>query len=114
RFEPADLLIRDGKIEAVAPDLSADVPVLDARGKKCLPGFLDVHTHGGCNVDVNAATPEDIRTLAAFFAIHGTTGFLTSVLTDTEEQTSLAISRITRAMREPTGGAQVLGIHLEG
>ncbi len=114
RFEPANLLIRDGKIEAIAPDLSADVPVLDAQGKKCLPGFLDVHTHGGCNVDVNAATPEDIRTLAAFFASHGTTGFLTSVLTDTEEQTSLAISRITQAMQQPTGGAQVLGIHLEG
>src|SRR5699024_11800314 len=52
---------------------------------------------------------------AAFNARHGTTGFLTSILTDTEEQTARAIGNITRAMDEgPTGGAAVLGIHLEG
>ena len=40
---------------------------------------------------------------------------MTSILTDTEEQTARAIGNITRAMDEgPTGGAEVLGIHLEG
>ena len=114
-FAPADLLIRDGRIEAVGPGLTAEAPVLDAGGRRCVPGFLDVHTHGAGHVDANAATPEDVRRWAAFNARHGTTGFLTSILTDTEEQTARAIGNITRAMDEgPTGGAAVLGIHLEG
>ena len=114
-FAPADLLIRDGRIEAVGPGLTAEAPVLDAGGRRCVPGFLDVHTHGADHVDANAATPEDVRRWAAFNARHGTTGFLTSILTDTEEQTARAIGNITRAMDEgPTGGAAVLGIHLEG
>ena len=89
-FVPGDLLIRDGKIAAVGAGLSApEAQVLPAQGRYCVPGFLDIHTHGGMNVDVNAATEEDLRTLARFFASHGTTGFLTSVLTDTQEQTEL-------------------------
>ena len=114
-FVPGDLLIRDGKIAAVGAGLSApEAQVLPAQGRYCVPGFLDIHTHGGMNVDVNAATEEDLVTLARFFASHGTTGFLTSVLTDTQEQTELCIDRITRAMAAPTGGARILGIHLEG
>ena len=60
-FAPADLLIRDGRIEAVGPGLTAEAPVLDAGGRRCVPGFLDVHTHGAGHVDANAATPEDVR-----------------------------------------------------
>ena len=114
-FAPADLLIRGGRIQAVGQDLDADAPVLDAGGRRCVPGFLDIHTHGADHVDANAATPADVRRWAAFNARHGTTGFLTSILTDTPEQTAAAIGNITRAMDEgPTGGAAVLGIHLEG
>ena len=114
RFQPLDLLVQNGKITALSAGLDADAPVLDAGGMRCVPGFLDVHTHGGANVDVNAATPDDVRTLAAFFARHGVTGFLTSILTDTEQQTAQAIANVTQAMAAPTGGAQVLRIHLEG
>lgn len=114
-FEPADLLIRGGRIQAVGAGLAADAPVLDAGGRRCVPGFLDIHTHGADHVDANAATPEEVRRWAVFNARHGTTGFLTSILTDTPEQTEAAIRRITQAMDEgPTGGAAVLGIHLEG
>jgi dihydroorotase len=42
----ADVLIRDGKIEAVGADLFAeDVDVLDARGAIVAPGFIDMHVH---------------------------------------------------------------------
>ncbi|MFQ5693291.1 MAG: dihydroorotase family protein [Nitrospinota bacterium] len=43
---PADLLLRDGKIAAIA-DRLADRPsrVLDAGGRYVLPGFIDGHVH---------------------------------------------------------------------
>jgi cytosine/adenosine deaminase-related metal-dependent hydrolase len=41
-----DVLIEDGCIAAVGPDLSAvDAEVLDARGTVVLPGFVDTHRH---------------------------------------------------------------------
>ena len=41
-----DVLVREGRIAAVAPDLSADgAEVLDATGLLVLPGLIDVHVH---------------------------------------------------------------------
>ncbi|MAE69485.1 MAG: dihydroorotase [Gemmatimonadetes bacterium] len=41
----ADLLIRDGKVVALSPNINADVPVLDATGLIVSPGFIDLHVH---------------------------------------------------------------------
>ena len=42
----ADVLIRDGRIEAVGAGLKADgVPILDAAGAIVAPGFIDMHVH---------------------------------------------------------------------
>ncbi len=43
----ADILIRDGKIEAIGKDFSADAQVCDASGKDIYPGFVDAHSHLG-------------------------------------------------------------------
>jgi imidazolonepropionase len=42
-----DVLIRDGRIAAVAPRLDAPpgAEIIDARGRVLLPGFVDCHTH---------------------------------------------------------------------
>ncbi|HSS67760.1 MAG TPA: amidohydrolase family protein, partial [Nocardioidaceae bacterium] len=40
-----DVLIEDGKIAAVAPDISADAEVIDATGNIVIPGFVDTHRH---------------------------------------------------------------------
>jgi cytosine/adenosine deaminase-related metal-dependent hydrolase len=43
---PADILIRDGRIAAIGPALSAeDAPVLDGAGQLALPGLIEAHTH---------------------------------------------------------------------
>lgn len=114
KFEMGNLLCADGKITACGKDVkNQGAPELDCGGLTLSPGFLDPHTHGGAGVDVNAATPADLDQIAAFFASQGTTGWLASVLTDTEEQTLTCIANICEAMGH-TGGAQLLGIHLEG
>lgn len=42
----ADVLIKDGVIQAVGPDLKADgATVVDASGRYVIPGGIDPHTH---------------------------------------------------------------------
>ena len=61
-FEKKDLLLDDRRIAVIGDFLEpedADTTVYDAEGCYVTPGFIDVHTHGGFGVDVNAATQED-------------------------------------------------------
>ena len=117
RFAERQVYIKDGVIAQVAPraEAPAGCPELDLGGKRLAPGFIDVHTHGGAGVDVNAATAEQLNgTIGRFFASQGTTGWLASVLTDTPEQTLWCIGQIKAAMAEAGQHAQLLGVHLEG
>lgn len=111
RFQDTDLLVQDGRVAGFSG--KAD-EVVDLGGKLLIPGFLDLHTHGGDGVDVNAATAGDMAKIGRFFAKNGTTGWLCSILTDTPEQTLWCIDQAKAAMAAPITGAQLMGIHLEG
>ena len=88
--------------------------VYDAAGKKVVPGFIDVHSHGAVGVDVNAATAEELEKIGHFMATQGTTSWLCSVLTDTKEQTLWCIDEFKKHKEMEGNGANLLGIHLEG
>ncbi|WP_295630055.1 N-acetylglucosamine-6-phosphate deacetylase [uncultured Intestinimonas sp.] len=115
RLVPCEVLVRDGRIAAVGTDLErTGCQVVELEGNILSPGFLDVHTHGGAGVDINAAGQADLEKLSAFFASQGVTGFLASILTDTVEATERAIDHVCTFMDGPAPGARCLGIHLEG
>lgn len=114
-FVRADLRMQDGVIEGIGTGLSeADAQVADVSGRRIVPGFLDIHTHGAVGVDVNAATAEDYEKICRFHAGQGTTGWLCSVLTDTREQTLWCIEEYKRWKSLEHKGSRLLGIHLEG
>lgn len=115
-FRRANILIQDGTIRKISDqDEVSNIPVYDGREQKIVPGFIDVHTHGAVGVDVNSATSEGLSKIGKFFATQGTTSWLASVLTDTKEQTMWCIDQFNqKKIQKPDGGAQLLGIHLEG
>ena len=108
RFEEKTLKLSGGKIQVL--DKDAPVPrsgeVIDVAGRRVVPGFIDVHTHGGVGVD--------LEKLSRFFAGNGTTAWLCSVLTDTEEQTRWCINQFKTHRQGGQPTAELLGIHLEG
>jgi len=95
----------------VLPD---DGELVEASGKKIVPGFIDIHTHGGVGVDVNDASADELEKIGEFFAKNGTTSWLCSVLTDTEEQTLWCIDQFNEYKKKKRKGSDLVGIHLEG
>ena len=114
-FTAKTLRICGGKLTVLDPGSPvADGKVLDATGLKIIPGFVDTHTHGAVGVDVNGATAEDLEKICRFMAENGTTAWLASVLTDTQERTQWCIGKMRRHEGLEQRGAELLGIHLEG
>lgn len=115
-FQEKTIGVEGGCIRLLPKDgaLEDGVKVYDAEGKKVVPGFLDIHTHGAVGVDVNAATAEELGKIGHFMATQGTTSWLCSVLTDTKEQTLWCIDEFKKHKKLENDGADLLGIHLEG
>lgn len=110
-----DICIEHGKIAAVTQrSVHNDGDIYDIEGKTAVPGFIDIHTHGGFGIDVNASDKEGFEKIGHFFAVQGTTSWLCSILTDTPEQTKKCIGFALEHMKEHSNCADLMGIHLEG
>lgn len=96
------------RIEAIEPIANA------AANDLVLPGFVDLHVHGGGGGDVMAGEA-GVRLLAAAHARHGTTSLLPTTLTAPPDEIEVALAGIGAVMAAPAAGeARVLGAHLEG
>lgn len=111
-----DILIEDGKISRVAEklDVEADVQI-EASGKSwtAFPGFIDIHIHGAAGYDAMDATPEALAGIAEALPKEGTTSFLATTMTQSDEAISEALDNI-REFHARDGQAEMLGVHLEG
>ena len=111
------VVVEDGQIAGVL-DGDAGGPAgartLDAAGGFVSPGFVDVHVHGGAGSDFMDATPEAIRAVCRFHASGGTTGLLATTAAAPAGELHHALGVISKAQREPTRGAAILGVHMEG
>lgn len=108
------LLAGDSIVSVGLSRPTVDAPVFDLQGAWLLPGYVDVHMHGGGGHSVSSSLA-DMEEAVAFHRGHGTTATLVSLVTasldDLEEQLAWA-AELTR--RGPTARGTVLGSHLEG
>ncbi|MBN2982584.1 N-acetylglucosamine-6-phosphate deacetylase [Cohnella algarum] len=112
--------LRDGVIAGIGgssdpvPSEAGSAERIDGRGGWVLPGFVDVHVHGGAGYDFMFAEREGLDAIAKFHARHGTTGLLATSLTSPRDQLTAVLDRASRYMAGPMPYAQVLGVHFEG
>jgi N-acetylglucosamine-6-phosphate deacetylase len=79
-----------------------------------LPGFIDLHVHGGAGADVMDGG-EAVNVIARLHARHGTTSLLATTMTATHDELVRVLTELDHAARTRVpGGARVLGVHLEG
>jgi len=79
-----------------------------------LPGFIDVHVHGGAGRDMMEGGDAP-QAIAALHAKHGTTSLLATTMTAPVEDIERALEAIGAACRaRGKGEARILGVHLEG
>ena len=112
-LEPGWLSIADGMIVGVgrgAPPPGAEL--VDLAGGLVLPGFIDLHMHGGGGAQINTDDPDEIRQAVAFHRRHGTTRTLVSLVTDRLDRMVTTVSLLARMIR--AGEPGIVGIHLEG
>ena len=111
------VIVEGGRIAAVEGQPVADDAWRDGGAPILLPGFIDLHVHGGGGADTMQAEhgTAAIDTIARTHAQHGTTALLATTMTAPHGEIEAALRALAPACRERAGGgARVLGVHLEG
>ena len=112
------LQIKQGLITKVSAsnNCANDDAVLDLTGLKILPGFIDVHTHGGYGVAFEDASIESFSLYAQQILREGVTRFCQATVTGTNKNISQSLVIYKEWLANHNHGLQALqiGAHIEG
>ncbi|MGN8552149.1 UNVERIFIED_CONTAM: amidohydrolase family protein [Microbacterium sp. SLM126] len=109
RFD-AELVTAVGRGGGWKHDLPPDAIVTDAGGRTLVPGFIDIHCHGGGGASVEEGATEIAHVLRTHRA-HGTTRMVVSLVSAPILDLSRRLQSIARVAATEAG---VIGAHLEG
>ena len=111
------LLVEDGRITGVAattgqpePVVSPETAVHDLAGRHVLPGFVDIHVHGGGGAAFSAGDADQALVAARFHLGHGTTTIMASTVTGSMSELEHHIGELSGLVQDGI----LAGIHLEG
>ena len=111
---PGYVAIADGVITDVGagpPPRAAD---LELSTGAVLPGLVDLQVNGYFGVDLQAAGADGWAQVVTRLPETGTTAFLPTFVTAPIDELSAALRGAVRLAPALTGGARVLGVHVEG
>jgi N-acetylglucosamine-6-phosphate deacetylase len=93
-----------------------DSKVIDLKGNIVIPGLIDIHIHGVAGSDVMDGEIDALETMARALPQEGTTSFLATTMTQSEDMISKALKNAADFIHnhQKPGQSEVLGVHLEG
>ena len=104
----------NGRITAIHGTLVDDTTARASELPLLLPGFIDLHVHGGGGHDTMGGGSA-ARHIARLHARHGTTALLATTMTAPLAEIETALRALAPLCHSrPAGTARVLGVHLEG
>jgi len=109
-LDPGWIRLAGDVIDAVGPGRVLEQPTVDLRGRWLLPGFIDVHVHGGGGASFTEGTSDQARQAVAFHRGQGSTTVLASLVTaplaELEARAGLLAGLADDGL--------IAGLHLEG
>src|SRR5438046_1313042 len=114
----ADRLLESGAVEVegarikavhASPAQGTRGEVIDLGGGFLVPGFVDLHVHGGAGADFMDGTAEAFRTVCRAHARHGTTSLLPTTTVARHEQHLEFLEVCRRPKPEGTGRRSLVG-----
>lgn len=110
----ADLQIEAGRIRRIAPRISAgSARVVKGAGLLAAPGLIDTQLNGAFGYSFSDATPQEVAEVGRKLLAYGVTSYLPTLISLPRKTTVRGIESLVAAAAI-RGGAQILGIHLEG
>ncbi|MBQ7542971.1 MAG: N-acetylglucosamine-6-phosphate deacetylase [Clostridia bacterium] len=113
RPQRLDVAVRDGKIERLGESLPQTDGALDCTGCTVVPGFVDIHIHGGGGGDMADADPQSLQKMSRFLLRHGVTSFCPASMTLPFDDLAAQFAAV-EAFKGREEGARVLGVRMEG
>ncbi|MFJ8107485.1 N-acetylglucosamine-6-phosphate deacetylase [Streptomyces sp. NPDC096132] len=105
--EGGHVTIEGTRITGAAP---ANARRIDVSGHWLVPGFIDIHNHGGGGASFSSGTAEDVLKAVRTHRAHGTTTLVASTVTDDMD----VLVRQAGLLSELTEQGDLAGIHFEG
>lgn len=116
-FLDGELTLSAGRIASIRGIPMDTIAARDAKQSIILPGFVDLHVHGGGGHDMMDAG-DACETIARMHVKFGTTAMLATTLTAPREDLVHAFDALATVMHAQRAGAafgaRILGAHLEG
>ncbi|MBE6750815.1 MAG: N-acetylglucosamine-6-phosphate deacetylase [Ruminococcaceae bacterium] len=108
------ILIKNGKIAKIGEVAEKCDKEIDACGGYLLPGFIDIHVHGGGGADFMDGTSKAFETAIKSHLEHGTTTIVPTALTATKEELIGFINAYHEFKATSEYSDLAAGLHLEG
>ena len=101
--------IVDGRVRVEGDRIAGIEPAATGSDSVIVPGFVDLHNHGGGGHTVTDGDPDAVRAAAAFHLRHGTTTLLASLVSAPPGRLRAATARLAALVAEGV----LAGVHLE-
>lgn len=120
-MKKGSILIQREKIVKVGQiddsKISPDTQIFDFRQKLAVPGFIDIHLHGGGGVDFLDSSTDSIVEALKTHLKNGTTSLLPSIMTTSHKhalEKIRALVDIKRSIPDMADIPDIIGLNLEG
>jgi N-acetylglucosamine-6-phosphate deacetylase len=108
--EAGRVAVEGGRLTAALPQEPHGTEVVDLTGHWLVPGFVDLHVHGGGGASFSAGSAEEALTAIATHRRHGTTTMLASTVTGTLQDLAAQAGVLAELARR----GEIAGVHFEG
>ncbi|WP_408648133.1 N-acetylglucosamine-6-phosphate deacetylase [Streptomyces gossypiisoli] len=106
--------VKDGQVTVDGTRIASTAPenaqVIDLTGHYVVPGFVDIHNHGGGGASFTSGTVDDVLKGIHTHRLHGTTTLVASTVTGDMD----SLSHRAGLLSELAEQGEIAGIHFEG